>query len=80
MPIPTVLRISGMRFFFYSLEGAEPPHVHVEQGDAVAKFWLDPVDLANSRGFRSHELNRLRGVVIEHRFKLLEAWHVPFRR
>ena len=51
MPMPTVLRVSGARFFFYSLEGTEPPHIQVEQGDAVAKFWLDPVDHANSRGF-----------------------------
>ena len=78
--MPTVLRISGARFFFYSLEGTEPPHIHVEQGDAVTKFWLDPVDLANSRGFRSHELSRIRGLVIEHRFEFLEAWNVHFRR
>jgi len=36
--MPTVLRVSGFRFFFYSLEGSEPPHIHVERGDSVAKF------------------------------------------
>ena len=41
--MPTVLRISGFRFFFYSLEGSEPPHIHVEHGGSVAKFWLNPV-------------------------------------
>src|SRR5882757_10333220 len=51
--MPTVLRVSGFRFFFYSLEGSEPPHIHVEHGDNVAKFWLEPVSLAESRGFRS---------------------------
>jgi len=50
--IPTVLRISGFRFFFYSLEGSEPAHVHIEHGDSIAKFWLKP-GLAESRGFRS---------------------------
>jgi hypothetical protein len=25
--MPTVLRVSGFRFFFYSLEGSEPPHM-----------------------------------------------------
>ena len=55
--------------FFYSLEGSEPRHIHVEDGDRIAKFWLDPVQLAESRGFRAHELNRLRGLAIEHRFK-----------
>jgi hypothetical protein len=78
--MPTVLRISGFRFFFYSLEGSEPPHIHVEHGDNIAKFWLEPVSLAESRGFRIHELNRVRLLVIEHRFSFLEAWNVHFRR
>lgn len=47
--MPTVLRAAGFRFFFYSMEGDEPPHIHVEQGDSVAKFWIDPVNLAQSR-------------------------------
>ncbi len=78
--MPTILRISGFRFFFYSLEGSEPPHVHVEHGDRVAKFWLDPVALAETRGFRSHELNRLRALVVENRDACLEAWNAHFRR
>ena len=52
--MPTVLRIEGYRFFFYSLEGSEPPHVHVGHGDKLAKFWLQPVSLAESHGFRIH--------------------------
>ena len=76
--MPTVLRVSGFRFFFYSLEGSEPAHVHVEHGDKVAKFWLTPVSLAASRGFRSHELNRLRLLVIENRRSFLEAWNDHF--
>jgi hypothetical protein len=78
--MPTVLRISGFRFFFYSLEASEPPHVHVEHGDNVAKFWLEPVSLAESHGFRAHELNRLRVLVIEQRTGFLEAWNVHFGR
>ena len=78
--MPTVLRVYGFRFFFYSLEGSEPPHIHVEQGDSVAKFWLNPVNLAESRGFRAHELNRLRVLVIEHRTAFAEAWNAHFGR
>jgi hypothetical protein len=78
--MPTVLRNSGFRFFFYSLEGTEPPHIHVEHGDSVAKFWLEPVTLVESYGFRSHELNRVRQMVIEQRAKFLEAWNAHFRR
>ena len=36
--MPTILRSGAHRFFFYSLENAEPPHVHVESGDATAKY------------------------------------------
>jgi len=76
--MPTVMNVSGFRFFFYSMEGAEPPHIHVERDRGVAKFWLDPVRLARSRGFRAQELNRLRALVIEHRMAFKEAWHGHF--
>ena len=78
--MPTVLRTSGFRFFFYSLEGSEPPHIHVEHGDNIAKLWLVPVAVAESRGFRSPELNRVRALVIEHRLNFLEAWNAHFGR
>jgi len=78
--MPTVLRIYGYRFFFYSLEGTEPPHIHVEHGENVAKFWLQPVSLAESHGFRIHELNRVRLLVIENRLNFLEAWNAYFGR
>jgi len=43
--MPTILRKDGLRFFFFSREGTEPPHVHVEQAERYAKFWLEPVVL-----------------------------------
>jgi Domain of unknown function (DUF4160) len=76
--MPTILRSGALRFFFYSQENAEPPHVHVESGDATAKYWLEPVELARSRGFRASELTRLRATIIEHRHEFLEAWHAHF--
>jgi hypothetical protein len=76
--MPTILRSGALRFFFYSLENAEPPHVHIESGDATAKYWLEPVELARSRGFRASELTRLRATIIEHRSEFLEAWHAHF--
>ena len=41
--MPTVLRVGPYRFFFYSGDGGEPPHIHVERDQYVAKVWLDPV-------------------------------------
>jgi hypothetical protein len=78
--MPTALRIKGYRFFFFSLEGNEPPHIHVEHGDKVAKFWLNPINLAGSSGFRSHELTKIRALVVEHGAKFLEKWYEHFGR
>lgn len=36
--MPTILRAEGYRFFFFSLDRNEPPHVHVEYGDKLAKY------------------------------------------
>ena len=76
--MPTVMQVAGYRFFFYSLEGSEPPHIHVERGNDTAKYWLTPVQLGGSRGFRAHELNRIRILVIEHRLTFKEAWDGHF--
>ena len=75
--MPT-LRLEGLRFFFYSLENSEPPHMHVESADSTPKYWLDPVELARSRGFRARDLTRLRATIIEHRHEFLEAWNAHF--
>ena len=72
--MPTMLRIQGFRFFFYSLERGEPPHVHVTHGSKAAKYWLDPVELASSDGFRAHELNRVRALVAEHSIEFRRRW------
>ncbi len=76
--MPTILRSGALPFFFYSLENAEPPQVHVESGDATAKHWLEPVELARPRGFRASELTRLRATIIEHSHEFLEARHAHF--
>ena len=77
--MPTVLRVGPFRFFFYAGDGGEPPHVHVERDDSEAKFWLDPVRLERSHGFSRKEINRVRGLVEQHRQPLLEGWNEFFR-
>ncbi|MGH7664252.1 MAG: DUF4160 domain-containing protein [Gemmatimonadaceae bacterium] len=57
LTVPTGLRVGGYRFYFWSRENREPPHIHVEQAERYAKFWLSPVLLADARGFRSNELS-----------------------
>ena len=78
--MPAILRVRGYRFFFYSLEGREPPHIHVAHAGRYAKFWLEPVTLAENRGFRGHELTDVRQIVVEHQQVFLEKWNAYFGR
>ena len=48
--MPTVLRIGAFRFHFYSDEGNEPPHIHIETPEGECKFWLEPIRLARNKG------------------------------
>ena len=76
--MPTVLRIGRFRFFFFSNESQEPPHIHVKSSEDEAKFWLDPLSLAANYGFKGKELTRIRAIIEEHRETLLETWHEHF--
>jgi hypothetical protein len=70
--------VGPFRFFFYSNEDGEPPHVHVQQDRKLAKFWLEPVSLASSVRFAAHELARLERLIVERREQFLEAWNEFF--
>ena len=76
--MPTVLRSGPYRFYFFSHEPNEPPHVHVDRDEATAKVWLGSVELARSRGFRPKEINAILALVAQHRDRMQEAWHDYF--
>lgn len=76
--MPTVLRSGPYRLFFYAGDRDEPPHVHVERDDRIAKFWLDPVRLQRSGGFARIEIRRIETLVSEHQVGLMEAWNAYF--
>ena len=76
--MPTILRSGPYRFFFYSGDRGEPPHVHVERDASEAKFWLVPVRLERSRGFARSELRRIQGLVDENLKRLLDGWNTFF--
>lgn len=61
--MPTVLRVGPYRLFFYSADGNEPPHIHIERDTCIAKLWLDPVRLATSGGFRRPEIREIERIV-----------------
>jgi len=76
--MPTIADIGPYKFFFYSAEGTEPPHVHVRRDRAAAKFWLMPVHLAYSRRFSDYELLLIQKMVEENRIKFMEVWNDHF--
>ena len=77
--MPTLLLWNGYRFYFFSHEADEPPHVHIDKGDCTAKFWLKPVALASRVGFKDNHLRVLEQKVTEHQRSFLEAWHGYFK-
>jgi hypothetical protein len=76
--MPTVLSIGPYRFYFYSHEPNEPPHIHVDRGNLSAKFWLKPVQLSRNLGFSPKELRKLHEIAIENQQAFLEKWHGYF--
>ncbi len=76
--MPTVLRIGPYSFVFFSSDRVEPVHIHVKRDGDVAKFWLNPIELARNRGFAEHEVIEIGKLVAEHRELLIEAWHEYF--
>jgi len=76
--MPTILRVSGHRFFFFSNEGKESPHIHVETAENYAEFWLDPVTLARSIGYSARDLRVLREIVEKNRELIREKWNERF--
>lgn len=76
--MPTALRIGPYRLFFYAGDRDEPPHVHVERDNCEAKFWLDPVRLARSRGFAANEISKIEHLIVQNQQHLLDQWHEFF--
>lgn len=50
--MPTVCIIGPYRFYFYSPEPNEPPHIHIDRDGSSAKFWIEEISLARNVGFR----------------------------
>jgi hypothetical protein len=78
--MPALLRVEGLRFFFYSSERHEPPHVHVEKGEGEAKLWLQPIQLVYSYRLTPSELRRVRELTFQHQAMFVERWNEHFRR
>ncbi|HEV8615769.1 MAG TPA: DUF4160 domain-containing protein [Methylomirabilota bacterium] len=77
---PTVLRVGGYRFYFFSRE--EPrAHVHVQHSSGEAKFWLEPrLELAQNYGLTATRINTALKAIREHENEIRTAWRKHFGR
>lgn len=76
--MPTVLRVGPYRFFFYSSDGEEPIHIHVQRDNAIAKFWIEPLRLDYATGLKASELKKIERIIAEHSDTIIEAWNEYF--
>jgi hypothetical protein len=79
--MPVVFREDGLRYYFYTNEGAprEAPHNHVKGGGRDAKIWLEPeLSIDDSYGFNPRELSNILRVVAANRDLILRTWHEHF--
>ncbi len=78
--MPVVFHYGAYKFFFYSNEGnpREPMHIHVRSSDGEAKFWVNPLSVAESFGFGARTLRELTRVVEENHNLIERAWHEHF--
>jgi hypothetical protein len=76
---PTILRVKGFRFYFFSREELRA-HVHVHHAEGEAKFWIEPaVELHANYGLKARRLAEARTLVEEHVNEIRNAWakHFP---
>lgn len=76
--MPRVFEWKGWRFEFYSLDGAEPPHIHIRKDKKETKVWLENLAIARNKRCTDKELNELLAVVKSHRQEFMERWNEHF--
>jgi hypothetical protein len=72
--MPTLLRLYGLRFFFWSREH-KPIHVHVESSGGIAKFELESgVKLIENLGLTVKELKTATQIITENQELFTTKW------
>ena len=79
MGMPTIFKIDGYRFFFFSNEHF-PEHVHVEKGDSYARIELESLIVTDSYNFNSKELKIVSKIIQENYTQLKGAWDEYFKK
>ncbi len=76
--MPTILRQDGFRFYFFSNENQEPPHVHIDKNNCTMKIWLHDNTIACTIGYNTKEINKLIKITSKNNLLLERAWHEHF--
>ena len=76
--MPTVLRIDGYRFFFFSDEHT-PEHIHIEKGDSYARIEIESLKVTDSYNLNSKELKKLLSLVTKNKDNLKGTWDEYFK-
>jgi hypothetical protein len=74
--MPEVFRMFGMRFFFFANEHL-PIHIHVQNADGRAKFYILPkVKLVSNKGLKDSDIKLAKTVIEENKITIVKAWEV----
>lgn len=76
--MPTLLRLEGFQFFFYSNEH-EPEHVHVLRAEEFAKINLRDLEVVVNF-MKPKTLKRALEITRENQEEFLEAWDEFFNQ
>jgi hypothetical protein len=75
--MPTIIKIDGFRFFFFSNEHL-PSHIHIEKADGYARIELENLQITESYNFNSKELKKIMILVEKNKQKLQKGWNEYF--
>ena len=73
-----MFRAGGFRFYFFSREETRM-HIHVQDQQGEAKFWLEPeIELAQNWGLSDRRMKSALRLVQEHEDEIRAAWRRHF--
>ena len=76
--MPTVLRVDGFRFFFFSDEH-EPKHIHVEKADSYLRVELTTMKVTDSYNISQKDINKILKLIKQNKDNLIGAWDEYFK-
>ena len=76
--MPELLRLFGLRFFFYCNDH-RPPHIHVRDNDGEARFSINPVNCIENNGLKKQDLYLAEAIIKTNKEEFLRKWNEFFK-